>query len=611
MDMGSSGMRVRWPRRNEKAVRRAFSRRPLSVAMVAILGLALAACTNSAGGQGSGSQSSKTVTFAEQPGSTPNFIFPLLPPSNCTTANLPEFEYMMWRPLVWLGHGQQLTIDSTKSMYSAMTYGNKSVTITLKNEKWSDGTAITSRDLAFYINLVKANAVQDCWYVPTAFPQDIVSYKIVNTHTIVLNLDRNYSHQWFTWNELSSLSPIPQHAWDKTSASGAVGNQDLTPSGAKAVFSYLVSQSKDLGTYATNPLWKVVDGPWKLSAYTSTGQATFVPNPQYSGADKAKVAKLVELPFTSDAAEFAALQSGQVDVGYLPPSDVKTIGRLKSNGYQVTGQDAWGIAYYVPNLGNPTVGPILRQTYIRQALEMLVPQDQLIKTIYSQYAYPTQGPVPLQPDNPFTSAYEKNYPYRFNVSAAEKLLTGHGWSVSSHGADRCIRPGSAANQCGAGIAANQTLTFSFLYNSSDFSISNQAQILKSVAGQAGVVLNLKGEPADTVFATGACPSDCSWQLLDYGRDGYSGIPSGETMFLPGATSNAGDYSDPTTTNLINQTLYSNDPSAMGNYQNYVAAQLPWIWLPNADGSVTVVNGALKGVIPQNVFNLFNPEDWSY
>ena len=31
------------------------------------------------------------------------------------------------------------------------------------------------------------------------------------------------------------------------------------------VLSYLESQAKDLKTYATNPLWQTVDGPWKLT----------------------------------------------------------------------------------------------------------------------------------------------------------------------------------------------------------------------------------------------------------------------------------------------------------------------------------------------------------
>ena len=38
----------------------------------------------------------------------------------------------------------------------------------------------------------------------------------------------------------------------------------------KKIFDYLTTQAKSLSTYATNPLWQVVDGPYKLSAYNAT-----------------------------------------------------------------------------------------------------------------------------------------------------------------------------------------------------------------------------------------------------------------------------------------------------------------------------------------------------
>ena len=42
--------------------------------------------------------------------------------------------------------------------------------------------------------------------------------------------------------------------------------------------------SGDLDTYGSNPLWQVVDGPWRLSSYdVSGGQITFVPNPATPG----------------------------------------------------------------------------------------------------------------------------------------------------------------------------------------------------------------------------------------------------------------------------------------------------------------------------------------
>ncbi len=65
-------------------------------------------------------------------------------------------------------------------------------------------------------------------------------------------------------------------------------------------------------------MWKVVDGPWRLAAFDPSGQATFEPNPSYSGPVKPKLAQFVELPFTSDTAEFNALVGGKVTVGALP-----------------------------------------------------------------------------------------------------------------------------------------------------------------------------------------------------------------------------------------------------------------------------------------------------
>ena len=36
------------------------------------------------------------------------------------------------------------------------------------------------------------------------------------------------------------------------------------------IFNFLTAQAKSLSTYATNPLWQVVDGPYKLTAYNPT-----------------------------------------------------------------------------------------------------------------------------------------------------------------------------------------------------------------------------------------------------------------------------------------------------------------------------------------------------
>jgi len=47
------------------------------------------------------------------------------------------------------------------------------------------------------------------------------------TGTFSLTFTGDYSSAWL-YNELGQLIPIPQQAWDKTSAHGTVGNYDLT-----------------------------------------------------------------------------------------------------------------------------------------------------------------------------------------------------------------------------------------------------------------------------------------------------------------------------------------------------------------------------------------------
>ena len=69
-------------------------------------------------------------------------------------------------------------------------------------------------------------------------------------------------------------------------------------------------------------MWGVVDGPWKLTAFNADGNATFVPNKSYSGPVKPTLSEFKEVPFTTEAAEYNVLRSGngsqKISVGYLP-----------------------------------------------------------------------------------------------------------------------------------------------------------------------------------------------------------------------------------------------------------------------------------------------------
>jgi peptide/nickel transport system substrate-binding protein len=143
------------------------------------------------------------------------------------------------------------------------------------------------------------------------------------------------------------------------------------PANATKIWNFLFKQAMSLNTYATNPLWRVVDGPYVLTAFdSSTGAFTMTPNASYSGPHAAKVSILQAVPFTSDTAEFDAVRADSIDVGYLPLTDIKQVKIVESSGYQVFGYPIFGFNYVTYNFADTTgnFNHIIAQLYVRQAL---------------------------------------------------------------------------------------------------------------------------------------------------------------------------------------------------------------------------------------------------
>jgi peptide/nickel transport system substrate-binding protein len=571
-------------------------------------------------------QSGGTVYWAEGAGAPPNYIFPLESASYYTGANSEDFSYLSWLPVYWFGQGSAPTINWSLSLGYKPVYsdGGRVVTVKLKSYAWSDGKPVTATDVLFWMQLLKANKENWGAYVTGDFPDNVTSMHTVGAHTIVFDLNRSYSSLWFTYNELSQLVAIPQHEWDRTSLSGPVGNYAATTSGATAVYKFLNSQSQDLATYASNPLWKVVDGPFKLTGFTTTGEATFVVNRAYSGSHLNGITKLVELPYTSTAAEFDALLSGNVlDVGYVPINDLKAAARLTGLGYQEKPQKTWSITYVSLNFENPQAGPIFKQLYLRQAMQYLIDQSAYIKDILQGAGWPTYGPVPSYPATAYLSSVEKSNPYPYDPSKAVSLLTAHGWAIHRGGVDTCARPGSASNECGAGVSAGARLAFKMLVNSGTTSGAAVAAAMRSSWSSAGIQVTISYESGNDVFAAvtgcvGSSPtsSACSWQLGDTGAGAISWfysddyLPTGGELFAVGGTSNAGQYSDSAVNSLIADTHVSSSLPLFHRYEDLVTQQLPVLWMPSTAG-VIVWKSSLHGVLPLSSVYSITPWTWYY
>jgi peptide/nickel transport system substrate-binding protein len=409
-----------------------------------------------------------TAVMAELPSATPNYIFPYVSSTYISDLNLFDFQYLMYRPLYWFGVGAQPVLNTSLSLANPPTFNGTKVTITLKHYVWSNGTPVTAQDVMFWLNMETALPTDYGAY--TDFPANVKDITVVSRTELTMVMDKAYNPTWFLYNDLSQVSPMPA-AWDRT-ASGP-SSCATTVSDCAAVYNYLNDQAKDMTTYATSPLWSIVDGPWKLSSFNSDGHVSFVPNKSYSGPVKPKLAVFEEVPFTTDAAEYDVLRSPsastKIDVGYLPQPDApakpanKTVGANPVPGYTLAPWQVWGINYFPVNFNSTTGnGPVIRQLYFRQALEDLMNQAAVISGPLRGYGAPTVGPVGATPVTSWLSPQGKAMaanPFPFSPAKAKSLLTSHGWKVAPGGLTTCVNP----SLCGPGIKKGQGLSFNFPY----------------------------------------------------------------------------------------------------------------------------------------------------
>jgi peptide/nickel transport system substrate-binding protein len=594
----------------------------LAVAGVACA-TALAACSSSNNSSGSASQTrvnGGTATVALSPGDQFDFILPLLDDEDATGANIEYSEYLMWRPLYWFGGPDSVGLNTTYSLADPPTItnsgGHTTATIQLKPYHWSDGKPVTTRDVQFWYNLLVANKTNWWGYTPGEFPDNVSNFTVISPSRFSLTFKGTYSLAWL-YNELGQLIPIPQQAWDKESANGPVGNYDQSTAGATAVYNFLAAQNKDLSTYATNPLWQVIDGPFRLTSYTaSTGDATYVRNPKYSGPASGSIHALRVLSYTSDEAEFDSLLSaGGISYAYIPFNDAAQIARVTAAGYKVEAWPSWGITYMSMNFASPQVGAIFNQLYVRQAMQHLINQAGYINAFLQGYGNPTYGPVPLVPDSKFVSPKEKQNPYPYDPAKATAILHAHGWTINPHKADVCTRPGLGASDCGAGITAGEKLSFTLQYSTGSQGVDEEEASLQSTFSQAGIQLQASGAPFATVVGNDVpCDKSGCWELNYYGQGWYFdpgyNDPDGSVLFATGGVDNGGSYSSHTADDLINE-LPSGSYRALYSYENYIAQQLPVLWMPQFDAQISAVNDKLIGPYPQDPDTNLYPENWYF
>lgn len=518
-------------------------------------------------------------------GFKPNWWAPLLPGTNCYTLSGGVgggmYSYM---PLLWVNGNDQINYSMSLASSINVSRNDSAFTIHLDPKwHWSNGTPVTSSDVVYSWDLMKAASAPKsplpyCYAGTGEVPSGWKSVTADGPYTVVIRTTKPVNPVWFEHNGIAQINPLPKAVWDKY--------PNLTKE-----LSWIVK----VAPTPSNPVYKVIDGPYNISKIALNQYYEFTWNPKFDG-HKPAIHKVIYYYEASDAAEFAALKTGQIQIGNLPSS-------LWSDRSQLTGfriLPAPQAAFYFIALNmspkSPGIGDLFTKLYVRQALQYGINQPQIAKFIFHGTAQSTVGPVPTA-SGFFDHALKDPYPY--NPVKGKALLEAHGWKMV-HG---------VMTKGGKKLAFQVILTPGVAANTNEILAIQQAWATEGI--KATIREMSAGTAAEIVGSSQALSkwNTATAQLWIYVPDYY---PTGGDLFAPGAGFNLGQYSNPEMTRLIHETYLAGTPSQVkarfDAYQVFAAKQLPVLYIPTAE-NINVVSDQVGGWVKNYNLIISDPPIW--
>ncbi len=546
-----------------------------------------------------------TITYAEAPGAAPNWIFPYTGYLNFSASNINQFQELMYRPLYFFGLGATSAFVPSLSLAypPVLSDGNRTVTIDLKGWRFADGQVVDAASVMFFLNLYEADPTSYGDYTPGVGIPDQVAIAEGSGLTVVIHMKTAVNPDWLLYNYLSEITPLP-NSWDVTAphaagrcATGAFGAAS-TDASCKAVEAYLDKLAPMTSTF-TSPFWQGGDdGPWKLIAFDNLGDATFAENPSYLGPQDARVKYVKEVAYTSETAEESDLVAGKLDLGYVDSADLSSpapqpgavganLATLNSK-YRLSVATPYSFDFAQINFSssNPLQAEF-SQLYIRQALQESFDQIGVLKSVDDNYG--VVGFSPLPPTALPTLSKTPTNPYPFNLTSAKALLTSHGWSEVS-GVMTCTSPGTATGDCGVNITQGAQLSFPFMYTSGSPAVDGTVDVMVADWASIGIDAMATANTFNDLVTACTVGSGTQWSICWSGQSWTyepNYYPSGEQMFLYGATSDWGGYDNPHMNALIEADMSGRQP--LSAFEQYAADELPVLYMPNLE-SVELAHG---------------------
>ncbi|MDG1531980.1 MAG: ABC transporter substrate-binding protein [Paracoccaceae bacterium] len=451
--------------------------------------------------------------------------------------------------------------DWTPQPYLAESWNvsDDGLTVTLnlaKNAKFHDGVALTSKDVAFSVDVIKANHPFKSMFAP------VESVETPDDHTAVLKLSKPHPALMLAMSG-QLMSIIPQHIY---------GDVPID----------------EVKTHPRNNENTVGSGPFKLVEYKSGEHVILERFDDFFIEGRPYLDKVVMRIISDPAARAIAYENGEVHLGAFE-SLPRIINRLKKvDGLTVTSEGYGGIGPLDWLAMNTTKGP-LADVRVRKAIAHAVDKN-FIRNALMQ-GTTDESRTGIHPDSPFYNADVEAY--ELDLDKANALLDEAGFPMNG--------------------GTRFALTIDFGWPG----VKPQVEYVKAALKKVGIDVTVRASADFPTWAKrmGTMDFDMSWDTVFNWGDPVIGVHRtyNSENIAKGVWSNTQGYSNSRVDELMAMAAVENDmakrTALYAEFQQIIADELP-VYHVNTLPYHTVYSDKV-GNPPLGIWGTSTPIDMTY
>ncbi|MDB4558823.1 ABC transporter substrate-binding protein [Amylibacter sp.] len=433
------------------------------------------------------------------------------------------------------------------------------LTVTLNlvdNAKFHDGTPLTSADVAFSVEVIKANHPFKSMFAP------VESVETPDAHTAVLKLSKPHPALMLAMSG-QLMSIIPKHIY---------GDGEIT----------------DVKAHPRNNENVVGSGPFKLVEFKNGEHVILERFDDFFIEGRPYLDKIVMRIITDPAARAIAYENGELHMGAFE-SLPRIINRLKKVESLTVTADGYGAIGPLDWLAmNTTKGP-LSNVKVRKAIAYAVDKNFIHKALMQGTA--SDSTTGIHPDSPFYAAQDG---YDLDLEKSAALLDEAGFPVKD--------------------GSRMTLTIDFGWPG----VKPQVEYVKAALKKVDITVEVRSSADFPTWAKkmGTGDFDMSWDTVFNWGDPVIGVHRtyDSTNIQKGVWSNTQGYSNARVDELMTmaavETNSAKRKALYAEFQAIIADELP-VYHTNTLPYHTVYNTDKVGNPPIGIWGTSTPIDMTY